>query len=91
MIDLVKRLVLTDKSVVLIEENDQYTFDVDVNLSKTHIKQFIENYYNVKVIRVNTHRPPRKKTRMGQGSRSQYKRVILTLRSGDTIPLFDQK
>ena len=90
MIDLVKRVVLTDKSVVRIEEHDQYTFDVDVHITKTHIKQFIETYYNVNVVRVNTHRPPRKKTRMGQGARSQYKRVIVTVGSGQTIPLFDQ-
>ncbi len=60
MIDLVKYPVLTEKSVRLIE-NNQYTFDVEPKLNKVQIKQLIEDLFEVKVISVNTHRPPRKK------------------------------
>ena len=91
MIDLVKYPVLTEKSVRLIE-NNQYTFDVDLKLHKSQIKILIEELFKVKVIAVNTHIPPRRKKRLGlsQGFKPRYKRVIITLKSGDSIPLFPE-
>ena len=86
MIDLVKYLVLTEKSVRLIE-NNQYTFDVDVRLTKPQIKQLFETLFNVNVIGINTHCPPRQRVRLGSkaGYRARYKRVILTLKEGESI------
>jgi large subunit ribosomal protein L23 len=73
MIDAVKYpVMLTEKAAVQMEEN-KYTFQVDLKLSKKEIKEFIENHYKVKVLRINTHRPPRKKGRVN------YKRAIITL------------
>lgn len=88
IIDLVKYPILTEKSVSLIQ-NSQYTFDVDLKLNKLQIKTLIQDLFNVKVIAVNTHRPPRKKKILGsaKGYRSNYKRVIITLKSGDSIRL----
>ena len=81
MIDLVKYPVITEKTVRLIE-NDQYTFDLDLRLSKPQIKKLIEELFGVVVIAVNTHRPPRKKKRLGlsQGFKTSYKRVIVTIK-----------
>nr|YP_009105120.1 ribosomal protein L23 [Edaphochlorella mirabilis]AIT93769.1 ribosomal protein L23 [Edaphochlorella mirabilis] len=89
MLSLIKYPVLTEKSVRLIE-NNQYTFDVDLRLTKLQIKKLIEELFEVKVLAVNTHRPPRKKRRLGlsQGYRTRYKRVIITIKSGQSIPLF---
>jgi large subunit ribosomal protein L23 len=89
MIDLIKQPVLTEKSTRLLE-NNQYTFDVDLRLTKTKIKALMEELFNVKVLSVNTHRSPRKKRRLGQyqGYLPRYKRVIITLRSEDSIALF---
>ena len=80
MIDLIKQYVVTDASINRIEL-DQYTFDVDTRVTKTDIKRFFEEYYKVKVLRVNTHRPPSKKVRVGQyeGRRRTWKRAIVTL------------
>nr|YP_009105515.1 ribosomal protein L23 [Lobosphaera incisa]AIT94257.1 ribosomal protein L23 [Lobosphaera incisa]AIY30203.1 ribosomal protein L23 [Lobosphaera incisa] len=91
MIDLVKYPVLTEKSVRLIE-NNQYTFDVDLRLSKPQIKKLIEKLFTVKVVGVNTHRLPRKKKRLGafQGYKTQYKRVIITVKSGESMKLFPE-
>ena len=44
MIDLVKYPVFTEKSVRVIE-NNQYTFDVDLRLSKPQIKKLIEQLF----------------------------------------------
>ena len=88
MIDLVKYPVLTEKAVSLFK-NNQYTFDVEPKLNKIQIRKLIEDLFQVKVIAVNTHRPPRKKKRLGisQGYRSRYKRVIITVKSGESIPV----
>jgi large subunit ribosomal protein L23 len=90
LIDNVKSFVLTEKSSRLREQHNRYTLDVDLKLTKPQIRQFVEKAFNVKVISVNTHRPPRKKRRLGasQGYKTQYKRAIITLRQDDTIDLF---
>ncbi len=91
IIDLVKYPVLTEKSVLLIQ-NAQYTFDVDLKLNKLQIKKLIQDLFRVNVIAVNTHRPPRKKKALGasKGYRPRYKRVIITLKPGDSISLFPE-
>lgn len=90
IIDNVKSFVLTEKSARLIEQNNRYTFDVDPRLTKPQIRQFVEEVFGVKVLAVNTHRPPRKKRRLGssQGYKTQYKRAIVTLRDTDSIQVF---
>ena len=82
--------LFTEKSARILE-NNQYTFDVDPSLSKTEIRELVEKTFQVKVLSLNTHRPPRKKRRVGQylGARPQVKRVIFTLRKEDSIPLFE--
>jgi large subunit ribosomal protein L23 len=82
--------LFTEKSARILE-NNQYTFDVDPHLTKPEIKNLLEKTFQVKVISLNTHRPPRKKRRLGQfvGARPQVKRVIFTLRAEDSIPLFE--
>lgn len=75
----------------MLEEN-KYTFEVQPQTTKPEIKAAIEDLFNVKVIQVNTQKPPRKKRRMGRfvGYRSQYKRAIVTLAPGDSITLFPE-
>lgn len=89
MIDLIKYPVLTDKAMKLLK-NNQYTFFVDNKLKKPKIKAVIEQLFNVKVVSVNTFIPPRKKRRIGRflGSKSSYKRVVVTLDPRCTIPFF---
>ena len=86
MIDLVKHLVITEKATRLLD-NNQYTFEVDSKLTKLQIKKLISSIYEVDVIAVNTHRPPRKKKRVGltEGSKTLYKRAIVTLQSGQSL------
>ena len=48
--------------------------------------------FNVKVIKVNTCRLPRKKKRVGKyiGWKPQYKKAIVSLAKGDVIDLFTE-
>ena len=86
MIQLLKKYVLTEKSCRLMESN-QYTFDVDVKLTKTEIKKLIKEMFQVDVLSVNTHRPPRKKKGYGlnKGYKSSIKRVIVKIKSDQTL------
>ncbi|MBE7386106.1 MAG: 50S ribosomal protein L23 [Leptolyngbya sp. SIO1E4] len=87
--DLIRRPIVTEKATLLLE-NNQYTFEVTPKATKPEIKAAIEELFDVKVIGVSTANPPRKKRRVGrfEGFRARYKRAIVTLAPGDTIPLF---
>jgi large subunit ribosomal protein L23 len=89
-IDLVKYPLLTEKTIKLIEQN-QYSFAVDANATKTSVKSAIEKLFDVKVIPVNTSLQAIKKRRVGRfiGKKSQYKRAIVTLAPENSITLFE--
>lgn len=82
--DLVRRPIVTEKATRLMEEN-KYTFEVNPKATKPEIKAAIEDLFEVKVVQVNTQRPPRKKRRVGKfiGFKPHYKRAIVTLAPGD--------
>ena len=88
---IVKYPIITDKSTRLLE-NNQYSFVVDPSSNKLEIKSAIEYLFDVKVIKVNTCRLPRKKKRVGKyiGWKPQYKKAIVTLSEGDVINLFTE-
>ena len=89
MIDLIKYPVITEKSYRFIEKN-QYTFDVDAKLTKPQIRKLFEALFEVKVLSVNSHLLPTSKKRLGlnQGTKARYKRVIITIKADQTLPLF---
>jgi large subunit ribosomal protein L23 len=87
LIDLIKYPVITEKSYSAIFTKTQYTFDVDLRLNKIQIKKLFEKLFQIKIIAVNTHRPPRQYLRVGskQAAKPRYKRVILTVQKGQSI------
>jgi len=82
--DLVRRPILTEKATMLMEQN-KYTFEVTPKATKPQIIAAIEDLFAVKVVKINTANPPRKKRRVGRfiGFKPQYKRAIVTVASGD--------
>ncbi|MFK0735513.1 MAG: 50S ribosomal protein L23 [Gloeotrichia echinulata GP01] len=82
--DLVRRPIVTEKATILMEQN-KYTFEVIPKATKTQIKAAIEDLFQVKVVKINTANPPRKKKRVGRfiGYKPQYKRAIVTIAPGD--------
>jgi|TARA_B100000482_G_C12330430_1_gene188608 large subunit ribosomal protein L23 len=89
-IDLVKYPLLTEKTIKLIEQN-QYSFAVSSNATKTSVKVAIEQLFDVKVVSVNTSLQALKKRRVGKfiGKKTQYKRAIVTLAPENSITLFE--
>jgi large subunit ribosomal protein L23 len=89
--DLIVRPIVSEKATLLLEQN-KYVFDVTLKATKPEIKAAIESLFDVKVVKVNTNRPPRKKRRVGKfvGYKPQYKRAIVTLNQGDSIGLYPE-
>jgi large subunit ribosomal protein L23 len=84
--DLVIRPIINEKATLLLEEN-KYVFEVVPKATKPAIKAAIESLFDVKVVKINTLHPPRKKHRVGKfiGYKPQYKRAIVTLQAGDSL------
>lgn len=90
--DVIIKPVISEKSYSLVEQN-RYTFVVHPKSRKTEIKKAIEEIFNVKVISVNTIKIAPKLRRLGtsMGYKSGYKKAIVTLKQGDSIPIFESK
>ncbi len=94
-IDILKKPVLTEKAYDLQESRNTLTFVVDKKANKIEIKQAVEDFYNVKVERVNTLNVPAKaksrftKSGLLKGRKSGYKKAIVVLAEGESIDIFE--
>ena len=91
LVDLIIKPIVTEKGSLLLEQN-KYVFQVQKKATKPEIKAAIESLFEVKVTKVNTLIPLRKKKRVGRtmGYKPQYKRAIVTLSPEDKIDLFPE-
>ncbi|PHT77835.1 50S ribosomal protein L23, chloroplastic [Capsicum annuum] len=85
--DGIKYAVFTEKSIWLLWKN-QYTSNVESGSTGTEIKHWVELFFGVKVIAMNSHRLLGK-SRMGYTM--HYKRMIITLQPGYSIPTLRKK
>jgi large subunit ribosomal protein L23 len=83
------RPVVTEKSYVLADAG-KYTFRVHDHAHKTQIRQAVEQMFDVKVVAVRTASVKSKPKRRGvtSGRTRQWKKAIVQVREGDTIPIF---
>ena len=88
--DVLLRPIITEKTSAMQQQN-KYTFRVPLTANKIEIRQAVEAVFNVKVVSVNTIQVLGKTKRMGRnvGKRSDYKKAIVKLAEGNTIPLFE--
>ncbi len=91
--NLIKRPLITEKTLQLANEQNVYTFEVDFKATKTQIASAIENLFEVKVEGVNTQITPSKRKRVGPKRVSKLsttgKKALVRVKQGDTIELFD--
>ena len=87
-LNLVKKPVITEKSTANAQFN-KYIFEVRKDANKINIKKIIEETYKVKVEKLNSLNVKSKpKVFKGQrGIRSELKRIIVTLKEGNTIDM----
>src|SRR3954467_3979571 len=83
------RPVVSEKSYVLAA-NDKYPFRVHPDAHKTQIRQAVESLFDVKVVEVRTMSVKSKPKRRGliQGRTRSWKKAVVQVRPGDTIPIF---
>jgi ribosomal protein L23 len=88
MSHLIKRVVRTAKTEPLRRHN-LYVFDLDIRLNKQQIKKLFKLTFEVDVIKVNTHIGCFQTRRSGLklGYVDRYKRTIIKLPKGQTVPL----
>ena len=87
-LNLIKKPVITEKSTANTQFN-KYIFEVRNDANKINIKKTIEDIYKVKVQKLNSLNVKSKpKVFKGQrGTRSELKRIIVTLKEGNTIDM----
>jgi len=83
------RPVVSEKSYVLATAH-KYTFRVHQDAHKTQIKQAVEQLFDVTVLEVRTSTVPSKPKRRGytSGRTRSWKKAIVQVRAGDSIPIF---
>ena len=83
------RPVVSEKSYVLATA-DRYTFRVHPDANKTQIRQAVEALFDVSVLEVRTSSVKSKPKRRGHtaGRTREWKKAIVQVREGDTIPVF---
>ena len=83
------RPVVSEKSYALATVG-KYTFRVHPDAHKTQIKQAVEALFGVDVREVRTSSVPSKPKRRGYtaGRTREWKKAVVQVREGDTIPIF---
>jgi large subunit ribosomal protein L23 len=87
---VLKRPLFTEKNDRLKEMYNKYAFEVEMKANKIEIRQAVERIFGVTVVKVNTMRVHGKVKRRGrsEGRRPDWKKAIVTLKEGDTIPIW---
>lgn len=90
--DVLKSPVLTEKSLILQQTENKYTFDVEVTANKTEVKQAVEAMFGVKVETVNIMNVRPKTKRVGKyvGKTNRRRKAIVKLAEGQSIELFGE-
>ena len=91
--DVLKKPVLTEKSLLLQQNENKYTFDVDLTANKTEVKVAVEKMFDVKVESVNIMNVKPKTKRMGRyvGKTKKRRKAIVKLKEGYSINLFGEE
>jgi len=85
--EVIKRPIITEKGLMLKENERTLCFEVADNASKQQIHEAVEQLFKVKVARVRTMTVPGKMRRRGKysGYRSDWKKAYVTLREGEKM------
>ena len=88
--DVIIRPLVTEQSMAGIAEG-RYAFAVDPRANKVEIRKAVEEIWGVRVDKVNTMHVHGKRRRMGRttGYRSDWKKAIVKLQSGQRIEFFE--
>jgi len=90
---VVKRPIVTEKTLNLIERDNTYVFEVDKNAEKNQIKKMIKDLFKVEAVSVNTvlsHRSDKKTGRKRLAvTCERTKKALVKVKKGQKIELFE--
>ena len=89
--DILRGPVVTEKTTLQKELNNQVTFRVDKKANRVEIKEAVEKAFNAKVKEVKTIQVKGKVKQRGRivGKRNDWKKAIVTLMPGQRIDFFE--
>jgi len=92
--DILRRPLVTEKSSYQSGSLNQFSFVVVDSATRTQVKDAIETLYDVNVARVNIINVPAKRARRLRSRRMSirkqgFKKAIVTLTEGQTLPIFE--
>lgn len=90
--EVLKRPIVTEKSVDNVDFRNKYVFEVDMRANKFLVKDAVQNAFDVEVRDVHILVMPVKTARRGRRvsiRRTKWKKAIVTLAPGNNIQLFE--
>ncbi|HKI53865.1 MAG TPA: 50S ribosomal protein L23 [Anaerolineales bacterium] len=92
--EILRRPLVTEKSSYQSGTLNQFSFVVTDSATRTQVKDAIETLYDVSVQRVNIINVPAKRARRLRSRRMSirkqgFKKAIVTLADGQTLPIFE--
>jgi len=89
--EIIIKPLITEKTSIQKELNNQLTFEVDRRANRIEIKQAIESIFNVRVAAVKTMQVTGKTKQRGRitGKRRDWKKAIVKLMPGERIDFFE--
>nr|YP_009549054.1 ribosomal protein L23 [Calciphilopteris ludens]AYW16029.1 ribosomal protein L23 [Calciphilopteris ludens] len=87
--DKLRNQIVTEKSIRLLQQN-QYTFQVNPEVTKTEMKDWVEQLFDVEVEGTNSSRMinRKRKSKKFNFNFTNRKKMIVRLKSNYVIPLF---
>jgi large subunit ribosomal protein L23 len=90
--EVLRRPIVTEKSLLGVESGNHYTFEVDMRANKLQVKEAVELAFGVTVTDVNVTVMPVKTTRRGKRvniRKPKWKKAVVALAPGNSIQLFE--
>ncbi len=89
--EVIVRPVVTEKSSAAFQARKEYTFEVHPDANKFQIRAALEQLFDVTVTDVRTMQVRRNSVTRGRtrGVTSRWKKAIVTVKDGQTLPVFE--
>ncbi|MGH7752518.1 MAG: 50S ribosomal protein L23 [Gemmatimonadales bacterium] len=85
------RALVTEKSSAAYQTRREYTFVVHPEANKQQIREALKRLFDVTPTSIRTMQMRRKEVTRGRsrGTTARWKKAIVTLKEGDSIPVFE--
>jgi len=89
--DLIVRPVVTEKSSAAYQLRKEYAFEVHPEANKHQIREALRQLFGVTAVNVRTMQVRRDTVLRGRtrGLTGRWKKAIVTLKEGETLPVFE--